>query len=389
MTCHADSAKVKPAILYITRSGMLEPLGQSQVLAYLRGLSSDHRITLISFEKSEDIADDANMARVRADCAAHGIAWKPCRFRRRPPLLASAWGMMLLFALCWREVRRGNATLIHARAYIPATVAMLVGRLTGTPFIFDMRALWPEELITAGRLRRGSPVHRAIVRAERTCLMRAAAVVSLTHASVYHLQRVYPRKFSGKKVVVIPTCADLERFRPLPSGEVRPLIYGCVGTVTSGWFRLDWLAGFFLTAAEREPEAEFHVVTRDNPERVRAAIGGDEAFQRRLKVYAMAPLDVHRAVQMQRASVMFFSQGLSKLGSSPTRMGEILGCGIPLVANEGVGDVARVIRDYNVGVLAEGNSAREMETAFDALGVLMRDPALPTRCRAAAKRFSR
>lgn len=177
MPCHVDSAEVKPAVLYITRSGMLEPLGQSQVLAYLRGLSADYRITLISFEKPEDLADDAGMARVRADCAAHGIVWRPCRFRRRPPLLASAWGMALLFVLCWREVRRGYATLIHARAYIPATIAMLVGRLTGTPFIFDMRALWPEELITAGRMRRGSPVHRAIVHAERTCLKHAAAVI--------------------------------------------------------------------------------------------------------------------------------------------------------------------------------------------------------------------
>lgn len=87
---------------------------------------------------------------------------------------------------------------------------------------------------------------------------------------------------------------------------------------------------------------------------------------------------------MQSVSVMFFSQGLSKLGSSPTRMGEILGCGIPVVANEGVGDVTRIVRDYNVGVFAEGSSASEMGAAFDALGVLMRDPALPARCRAAA-----
>lgn len=112
---------------------------------------------------------------------------------------------------------------------------------------------------------------------------------SLTHAAVDHLRYVYPRELSEQKIVVIPTCADLERFRPLPVGKAHPLIYGCVGTVTSGWFRLDWLAGFFLVAAEREPEAEFHVITRDDPKRVRAAIGGDEAFQRRLKVYAMAP----------------------------------------------------------------------------------------------------
>jgi len=40
--------------LYLTRNGLLEPLGQSQVMAYLRGLSRDYKITLITYEKDEE-----------------------------------------------------------------------------------------------------------------------------------------------------------------------------------------------------------------------------------------------------------------------------------------------------------------------------------------------
>jgi len=39
------------ATLYLTRNGLLEPLGQSQVIAYLRGLSQNYKITLITYEK--------------------------------------------------------------------------------------------------------------------------------------------------------------------------------------------------------------------------------------------------------------------------------------------------------------------------------------------------
>lgn len=63
--------------LYLTRNGLLEPLGQSQVLAYLRGLSRDHRITLVTREKAEDWADAAAVARTRADRVALGIDWRP------------------------------------------------------------------------------------------------------------------------------------------------------------------------------------------------------------------------------------------------------------------------------------------------------------------------
>src|SRR3954453_19797515 len=40
-----------PGILYISYDGMLEPLGQSQVVAYLEMLAPGRRIHLISFEK--------------------------------------------------------------------------------------------------------------------------------------------------------------------------------------------------------------------------------------------------------------------------------------------------------------------------------------------------
>lgn len=372
-------------MLYITRTGLLEPLGQSQVMAYLRGLSAEYRITLITFEKPEDMADEAAMKRARQDCARHGIEWLPQRFRQQPKVIAPAWSMVLFLWLCLREVRSGHARLVHARSYIPAGVALLVSRITGVPFIFDMRALWPEELITAGRLRRGSLMHRAIARTERLCLRHAAAVVSLTEAAVAHLRQVYPREMTGQRVSVIPTCADLERFVPAgPAGRDRR-VYGCLGTVLSGWFRLDWLAAFFLAAAQRDPDAEFHVVTRDDPGKVRVAIGGDAAFQERLHIYSMPTHQVHEAVRRQSVSVMFFTEGLSKLGSSPTRMGEALGCGIPVVANAGVGDVARIVRERHVGVLAQGPAPGQMAETLDALDALMADPDLPARCRRAAE----
>lgn len=370
--------------LYLTRNGLLEPLGQSQVLGYLRGLSRDYRITLITYEKDEDSADIARMDAMRAECDRLSIRWLPQRFQPRPKVIAPALSMLRMIWLLRCEVKGQGARLIHARSYVPATVAMIVSWMTGVPFIFDMRALWPEELITAGRLRRGSVLHRAIVAAERACLRRADSVVSLTHAAVDHLNRVYPDEMAGKRVAVIPTCADLDRFVPADKRPLRRVI-GCLGTVLSGWFRLDWLASFVSVAAEHDPDTEFELTTRDDPARVRAAIDPDARLGGRLTIAPSAPEGVYRVLQGQTASVMFFTDGLSKLGSSPTRMAEILGCGLPVVANDGVGDVARIIRDYRVGVLAQGPDPQAMATAWLELLALQKDPNLASRCRKAAK----
>lgn len=370
--------------LYLTRNGLLEPLGQSQVLAYLRGLSLEHRITLVTYEKDDDWANSQRVSKLRSECVRLGIRWLPQRFRPRPKLIAPAISMIRMVWLVAREVRCQEVRLIHARSYIPAAVALVVSRLTGVPFLFDMRALWPEELITAGRLHRGSMLHKMMVASERACLRHASGVVSLTQAAVEYLRRVYPEELADQTVAVIPTCADLDRFVPAgrPSGR---RVIGCLGTVLSGWFRLDWLAAFLAVAAKRDPRLIFELTTRDEPMQVLAALGVETELRPRLFVAPSPSERVHEVIQGQMASVMFFTQGQCKLGSSPTRMAEILGCGLPVVANEGVGDVADIIRAHRVGVLVSGPSESEMNAAWDELQQLLDDPDLAVRCRRAAE----
>lgn len=370
--------------LYLTRNGLLEPLGQSQVLAYLRGLSRDHRITLITREKAEDWADAASVARVRAECLALGIDWRPRPFRPRPRFIAPALDLISMTHEVWRAARDGRAQLVHARSYIPAAVAWVVWRMTGVPFIFDMRALWPEELITAGRLQRGSWLYRRIVAVERACLRDAAGVVSLTQAAVAHLHKVYPAEMAGQRVAVIPTCADLDRFVPRPPVTAGPRVYGCIGTVSSGWFRLDWLVAFIAAATARDDTALFDIVTRDDAAQVRAALDPKGNLGARLTIGPRATTDMPEAVAAHDVSVMFYAGGeVSELGRSPTRMAEVLGTGIPVVANAGVGDVAQIVDDHRVGVLATGLGA--MTQTLDELDRLLTDPALSARCRAAAE----
>lgn len=390
-----DRAKTERAIppapdglittLYLARTGLLEPLGQSQVLPYLRGLARDYRIVLITREKAEDWADRAAVAEARSECAVLGIDWRPRLFRPRPRYFGPARDIAAMVIEVLRAVRRDRVRLVHTRSYIPAAVAWLVWRLTETPFIFDMRSLWPEELITAGRLRRGSAMHRAIANAERVCLRDAAAVVSLTHAAADYLRERYSTELDGKRIAVIPTCADLARFAPRDGNRHEPRVHGCIGTILSGWFRTDWLAGWFACVAQADPQARFEIVTRDDPDEVRAAIDPQARLGERLAIGGRPSREMPDALGGHDLSVMFFTVGLSKLGSAPTRMGEVLGCGLPVVANDGVGDVARIIAEHRVGVIVKSADMADIAAAHAELCALLRDPDLAARCRHAAE----
>ena len=373
------------SVIYITRNGLLEPLGQSQVMAYLKGLSKDNSITLITYEKSEDWFNKDAMAKAKAECESYNIKWLPQRFRSRLKFISHALSIIRMVWLVRREVLISGIRLIHARSYIPAAVALIVSRFTKVPFIFDMRALWPEELIAAGRLRRGSIIHRIIVVMERLCLAESSGIVSLTNAAVSHLKLKYPAELTNKSIVVIPTCADLKRFTPKQNKNIGTTVHGCIGTIMSGWFRTDLLASWMHAVAESDLDSNFEIITRDNPSDVRKALDSSNTLSDRLKITSRSTEAMPDALRLHDLSIMFFTSGLSKLGSAPTRLAEALGCGIPVVANGGVGDLEEIIRQNNVGVVIEGESNEEMRNAFKTLQLLRNDPELSKRCRSTAE----
>ena len=107
-----------PGVLYISYDGMLEPLGQSQVLAYLKRLATGRRIHLISFEKPDDWAQVAERERVAASMAGTGIVWHPLRYHKRPSALATAWDIAQGTAVGLWLVLRHRLRIVHARSYV-------------------------------------------------------------------------------------------------------------------------------------------------------------------------------------------------------------------------------------------------------------------------------
>lgn len=387
MTSKTGTARI-PTI-YLTRTGLLEPLGQSQVLAYLKGLSSNYETTLISFERSSDLSDTIQVEKLEAICAQSGIRWIRLNFLNKPRILGAIWNLLQLLFHAHREVRRCRARVIHARSYIPAAAASIVSRLNRVPFIFDMRSLWPEELITSRRLQRGSLLHKLIFLGERHLLAHAAVVISLTHAGRRFLVKTHPRAMAQKNVHVIPTCADLDRFKPISHGD-RDVLIGCHGSLMNGWFRVDLLARMFDRIAARVPNAKFEIITRENPDivldQIASTLGRVPEWFLRLAVYAVKSSDIHLHIQRQSLSVFFYASGAaSELGRSPTRMGEALGCGVPVLTNEGIGDVAEIVRSADVGHVMSWDDEASFDSAIDAVLALLADSDVSRRCRQAAE----
>ena len=79
-------------VLFVSYNGMLDPLGQTQVLPYLRELAKRGvRFTLLSFERAVAFTAEgaAKCEELRRGLEAQGIEWHWLRYHQRPSIPAS------------------------------------------------------------------------------------------------------------------------------------------------------------------------------------------------------------------------------------------------------------------------------------------------------------
>lgn len=376
-------------VLFISYDGMLEPLGQSQVLAYLKRLVANRRIHLISFEKAGDWANKSERERVALDIAGAGIVWHPLRYHKRPTALATAWDIACGFAVGLWLVKRHHLTIVHARSYVPSVMALALKRLTGIKYLFDMRGFWADERVDGGLWPRSGRMFRVAKGFERRFLLAADHVVSLTRAAVCEMQHFEYLQGHMPTFTVIPTCADHTRFKPMPCERGGAgFVLGYVGSAGT-WYLFDEVVACFSQLLRMQPDSRFLIVNRGEHSYIleRLAVAGVPSAAVELTTANHA--DVPSQMMRMDAGVFFIKPVFSKQASAPTKLAEFLGCGIPCLGNAGVGDMAEVLEGEQVGVVLKGFDEASLISGLNDLMQLVNDPLTRSRCAAAAqKHFS-
>jgi glycosyltransferase involved in cell wall biosynthesis len=277
-------------------------------------------------------------------------------------------------------VARERIELVHARSYLPGLMALGLGR----PFLFDMRGMWPMERVDGGVWREGSLVHRAGLRLERVLLARAAGVVALASGAREHLPPL------AKPFRVIPTAVDLDRFRPglaPPEGHEELVdrdvyvVAGALGT----WYLLDEMLDLLSLALHRSERAHALLLTEEDATVAVEGLRRRGVPEGRITTLGVPHDQVPRWFSLAAAGILLIRSAPSKRASAPTKLGEFLACGVPVVTTPRIGDSEDLIRETGTGVVVTEPDRHGLEAALDTLDRMREDPVgLAARCRRAA-----
>lgn len=365
-----------PRTLYISYDGMTDPLGQSQVLPYLEGLAAKgYEIFLISAEKKERYQKEKE--KIEEICKQAGINWFPVAYTKTPPVFSTLYDLWHIKRLAKQLHKKYAFRLVHCRSYIAAFAGLMLKRKYDCRFVFDMRGFWADERVEGGIWNLKNPLFRWIYHyfknKEKIFLAQADYVISLTQNGKLEIETW---KFPSDKIPdmeVIPCCANLDLFsyknlKPETIEKYKAelgivpgdFVVSYLGSLGS-WYMVDEMLRFFKFLLDVKPHSKFLVITRDPAESMLQKAKAQNIPLEKIIVRPGMRHDIPGLISLSNFSLFFIQPVYSKKASSPTKLGEILGMGVPVVCNAGVGDVDLVAKAICPGCVAQGFADEELQ----------------------------
>lgn len=345
---------------------MTDPLGQSQVLPYLSGLSKHgFEFHLISFEKNDRYKQ--HRKHIQRICDNSGIHWHPQDYSHQGGLKKTIRQVRRMLKVSHYLYKKHHFEIVHCRSYIAALTGVSLKKKYGSKFVFDMRGFWADERVEGGLWNLGNPLYKQIYnyfkRKEKSFIHKADAIVSLTANGKSEIE---DWKFCDpNKITVIPCCVDLERFDPentshAGAGDIRSnlgidqdtFVLGYVGSIGT-WYMLDEMLDFYVQLRSIKKKAHFLFLTNEPVQSVLSAAEKKGITKKETSVLSVLHHEVPHYISSLDASIFFIRPTFSKKASSPTKQGEIMAMGVPIVCNTSVGDTDLIVKEYHAGALVE------------------------------------
>ena len=360
---------------------MTDPLGQSQVIPYLAGLTKyGYRFTILSCEKPARFIEK-NKDYVLSLLAAYPIEWVPIMYHKNPPVLSSIYDFNHLKNKAKQLHKKHSFDLVHTRVGVPQLLGLWIKKNLGIKFLNDIRGFWADERVDGGMWDIKNPVYKTVYnffkKKEDEFIIYADYNVCLTYAArrEIHTWRQIPHQ--PIPVEVIPCCVDMNLFDPYYidatlkkqfKEELKisddDIIISYLGSI-GGWYLIDEMMRFCKILSDKIPRAKFLFISPHLHDTIEAAAGKYGLSPDKLIVKQGKRHEVPVLLSFSNYSVFFIKPCYSKISSSPTKHGEIMAMGIPVITNCGIGDVDEIITKYNSGYLVDDFSDLAFNTIAD------------------------
>lgn len=369
-------------VLYISYDGMTDNLGQSQVLPYVVGLANKgYDFTLVSFEKPDRYKTYKD--EIETICVTNGIKWVPLKFTASPPIISKIKDLFILKRTVKKLYKLHSFKMVHCRSYVSAGMGLWLKQKYGVKFLFDIRGFWVDERVDGGIWNLKNPFYKILYhyykRREVEFFNYADHIVTLTKASIPYLNE--HQNVNENKISIIPCATDFNLFKIATINERQQtrsalgisshnLVISYLGSLGT-WYLLDKMLLFFEQLQNKYPNSVFLFITPESPEIIINQLKELGLPSNNFIFHKARRAEVSQILSASDISLYFIKQCFSKISSSPTKLGEILATGIPVITNSKIGDTNDLIKKELNGIVIDDFTNESFQSAINQVEQLL------------------
>ena len=354
--------------------GLTDPLGQSQVLSYIKHLSEYYSFDIIGYEKSDTY--ESQKIYIDKEIENLDIRWLPINYHKKPPIVSTIFDLYL----GWRKAKEfgdlDNYDLIHCRGSVIGNIALLLKNRYRAKLIFDMRGWWADEKKESGSW--GSliytPIYLYFKNLETKLFKYSDHSISLTKVGFEEIIRKNLKP--ANKVSVIPTCVDFTIFKPF-NFEIRKSVREELDIETNdnvivysgslgGNYNMDIIINLYKASRKLNINTKILLLSRTDYDYISFEIKKNKISMDNVRIKSCNFSEVHRYLIAGDIGIINYKKSYSTIGRSPTKMGEYWACGLPVICEKNTGDVDYFINKYsNSGYIIDKNYNESYDNALN------------------------
>ncbi len=360
----------KPKVLFIMYDGLTDPLGQSQVLSYIKHLSANYSFDIVGFEKP--LIYEKQKGIINDAIQNLDIRWFPVVYHKKPVILSTIYDFYRGWLVVRRQGDKHNYDLIHCRSSSIGNIALAAKKRYRAKLLFDMRGWWADEKKESGSWDSTIfyPIYLYFKKLERKLFTESDFAISLTKSGY---REILDKKLkNSSNLAIIPTCVNFNIFKQydlrtrnnirselgIKEEEFVILYSGSLG----GNYKIDIIINLYRAAKRVNKKSKIFLVTHTNKRDIFSAMRGENIPLDDLVIVSSNYEDVHLYLMAGDVGVIDYKRSFSTIGRSPTKMGEYWACGLPVVSKANTADVDSLIDKYeNSGFIVKTETNEEYD----------------------------
>ena len=343
----------KKKVKFISYDGILEPIGDSQVLSYAKTLSKKYSIKILSFEKKININNKTKITNKINELRKFDIKWKMLKYHNYTIILGTLHNLFNGILDNLIDIMFNKINFYHIRGPIPGISIIPFIKIFKIKFIFDMRGFWADEKVDRLGWNKKNILYLFFKKIEKILLNSSKFIVCFTSDAKKILINEYLIK--KEKIFIIPTCVDTDIYKFKIKSKKNNVNFCHLGSIESAYNieKLLKLFSFFLTI---DPQINLIFYTNQNSKKLKEQILKYKIPKKNCIVISLNKKTLIKKLNNIDIGIFFCNNNFSIKGSYPTKIGEYLSCGVPIMCNNFNEEINNLIIENKIGIISDFDS---------------------------------